>query len=108
MSRLTWADLLIENIGPEDCQRWLGEWSSLIAGPLAPAFLNKFGCWFLRRPEGHVEHLDVFSGTVETIANTYEDFIREVNEQWWQEAYLFSALVCELHQQGKVPGPGQC
>jgi hypothetical protein len=108
MSRLTWADLLIENISPEDCQRWLGEWSWLIAGQLAPAFLNKFGCWFLRRPEGHVEHLDVFSGTVETIANTYEDFIREVNEQWWQEAYLFSELVYELHQQGKVPGPGQC
>jgi hypothetical protein len=67
-----------------------------------------FGFWFLRRPEGHVEMLDVFTGQVERIANSYEDFMREVNEQWWQEAYLFSELVYQLHQKGKIPGPGQC
>jgi hypothetical protein len=28
------------------------------------AFMSKFGTWFLRRPEGHVEMLDVSTGEV--------------------------------------------
>jgi hypothetical protein len=106
--RLTWADLLIEDITPDDFQRWLGEWAGFISGPVAPAFLSKFGSWFLRRPEGHVEMLDVFTGAVERMADTYQEFVAQVNEQWWQEAYLLSELVYRLHQAGKVPGPGQC
>jgi hypothetical protein len=105
---LTWADLLIEDIAPEDSQRWLGEWAGSISGQVAPAFLNKFGSWFLRRPEGHVEMLDVFTGAVERMADTYQELLAQVNEQWWQEAYLLSELVYRLHQAGKVPGPGQC
>ena len=105
---MTWADLLIEDIAPEDTQRWLGEWAGSISGQVAPAFLNKFGSWFLRRPEGHVEMLDVFTGAVERMADTYQELLAQVNEQWWQEAYLLSELVYRLHQAGKVPGPGQC
>lgn len=30
--------------------------------------------------------LDVFTGQLERMADSYEDFIREVNEQWWHEA----------------------
>jgi hypothetical protein len=73
--RLTWADLLIEGITPEDFQRWLGEWAGLVSGQVAPAFLNKFGSWFLRRPEGQVEMLDVFTGAVERMADTYQEFV---------------------------------
>ena len=29
-------------------------------------------------------------------------------EQWWQEVYLLSELVYQLHQEAKIPGPGQC
>jgi hypothetical protein len=105
---LTWADLLIEDITPEQFQQWLGNWTGFISGVVAPAFMSKFGTWFLRRPEGQVEMLDVFTGNVERVANTYEEFIAEVNEQWWQEVYLLSELVYKLHQEGKVPGPGQC
>jgi hypothetical protein len=108
MSRLTWADLIIEDLNPDDCRLWLGHWSWLVGGRLAPTFLNKFGSWFLRRPEGHVEVLDVLCGSVEHVADSYEEFIRLVNEPRWQEAYLLSELVFELYRQGKVPGPGQC
>jgi hypothetical protein len=52
--------------------------------------------------------LDVFTGQLERIADTYDDFIKEVNEQWWQETCLFSKLLFQLHEAGKVPGPGQC
>jgi hypothetical protein len=108
MSRLTWSDLLIQDISPDDCRRWLEPWSWLIEGHFAPEFLNKFGSWFLRRPEGHVEMLDVFTGRVEKVADSNEEFVGLVNEGWWQEVYLLSELVYELHQRGIIPGPGQC
>jgi hypothetical protein len=108
MSRLTWDDLLIQDITSEQFRDWLSPWAAVVTGRVAPAFMSKFGFWFLRRPEGHVEMLDVFRGQVERMADTYDDFIREVNEQWWHEAYLFSELVFQLHQAGKVPGAGQC
>ena len=105
---LTWADLLIEEISPDDFQRWLLPWSRVLGGGVAPAFMNKFGTWFLRRPGGHVEMLDVFSGGVVRMADSYEQFVAEVNERWWLETYLPSELVHQLHQEGKVPGPGEC
>jgi hypothetical protein len=108
MSRLTWDDLVIRDIAPDDCQQWLAPWSWLVDGRLAVEFLNKFGSWFIRRPEGHVEVLDVLRGTIEQIADSYEAFIRLVNEQWWQEDYLLSESVYALHQQGIIPGTGQC
>jgi hypothetical protein len=106
--RLTWADLLIEEIATDDFRRWMSVWEGIISGPVAPALMNKFGTWFLRRPEGHVEMLDVLTGSVERIAESYEAFVADVNEQWWQEAYLLSELVFQLHETGKIPGPGQC
>lgn len=108
MSRLTWSDLLIEDITPSQFQDWLAPWEGIVAGVVAPALLNKFGSVFLRRPEGHVEMLDVFSGRLARIADTYDAFVRDVNEQWWREIYLLSELVYQLHQAGRVPGPGQC
>jgi hypothetical protein len=108
MSRLTWDDLLVRDFGPDECRAWLAPWSWLVGGRLAPEFLNKFGSWFLRRPEGHVEMLDVLTGTLDKVADSYEEFIALVNEPWWQEVYLLSEWVYELHQQGTVPGSGQC
>ena len=70
--------------------------------------MSKFGFWFLHRPEGHIEMLDVYTGQLQRIADTYDGFWSEVNQQWWQETYLFSELVFQLHQSGKIPGPGQC
>jgi hypothetical protein len=106
--QLTWDDLLIQDIAQDNFQLWMSEWTGLIDGQIAPAFMSKFGTWFLRRPEGHVEMLDVFTGAVERVADSYEQFIAEVNQPWWQEAYLLSELVLRLHEEGKIPGPGQC
>jgi hypothetical protein len=108
MSKLAWDDLLIRDLNSENCGQWLSQWSWLVRGHLAPEFLNKFGSWFLRRSEGSVEMLDVLNGTVEKVADTYEEFVALVNEQSWQENFLLSKLVYELHQCGKIPGPGQC
>jgi hypothetical protein len=62
-----------------------------VVGRVGPAFASKFGFLFLRRPEGQVEMLDVFTGQLTQ-----------------QEVYLLSEVVYQLHQAGKVPGPGQC
>jgi len=106
--QLTWSDLLIEDITPDEFKRWISEWEGFVVGTFAPAFMSKFGHWFLRRPEEPVDMLDVYTGTVERIADTYETFTAEVNQPWWQEAYLLSDLVFKLHEAGKVPGKGQC
>jgi hypothetical protein len=37
-----------------------------------------FGSWFLRRPEGHVEMLHVFTGRLPRLADSHDEFIREV------------------------------
>jgi hypothetical protein len=108
MARLTWADLLIENITAEQFKDWISPWAGVVSGRVAPAYLNKFGSWFLRRPEGHVEMLDVFTGQLFRVADSYEEFMRNVNERAWQEEFLLSELVYELHLAGKIPGPAQC
>jgi hypothetical protein len=108
MSQLIWPDLIIDNVSPDQFRDWLAPWSRAITGRVALAFLSKFGSWFLRRPEGQVEMFDVLTGELIRVADTYDAFISEVNEQWWQETYLFSELVYRLHQAGKVPGPEQC
>ena len=108
MARLTWDDLLVQSISPDQFGDWLSPWSGVITGRVAPAFMSKFGSWFLRRPEGHVEMLDVLTGQIERMADSYDEFMREVNQRWWHETYLFSPLVYELHQANKIPGAGQC
>lgn len=108
MIQLTWADLLIDDMTAEQFAEWLDPWSGIVTGVVAPGFVSKFGFWFLRRPEGHVEMLDVFTGQLHRAADTYDDFMREVNERWRQEVYLCSELIFQLHVSGKVAGPGQC
>jgi hypothetical protein len=106
--RLTWADLMVPSFSAEDLQRWLKPWSSLVGGPIGVEFMSMFGVWFFRRPDGTVGMLDVLSGAVEPVAENYDEFVASVNDPQWQEAYFCSKLVFQLHQEGKVPKPGQC
>jgi hypothetical protein len=107
-SKLTWDDLLIQNISPADGRTWLGYWSSLVGGRVAPVFMSKFGDWFLRRPDGGTDELSVIEGTYAPVASTPEDFNALVNTQAWQEEHLLSFQVAQLHERGIVPGAGQC
>jgi hypothetical protein len=99
---------VIEDVADLDIETWLADWRGILTGQAAVAFLNKFGVWFLRRPDGTVDMLDVFSGDVERVADTYEAFTASVNDRAWQEVYLLSKLVYELHESGAVPGPDEC
>ncbi|WP_406694726.1 hypothetical protein V5E97_27105 [Singulisphaera sp. Ch08] len=104
----TWADLIIEGFDPEDTTWCLSRWTWLVSGPVSPVFLSKFGDWFLRRPDGTVQRLDILEGTLTTVASSPDALQVHLNEREWQEAHLRSPLVHELYLQGKVPGQGQC
>jgi hypothetical protein len=106
--KLTWDDLLIQNISEADAQTWLGNWTTMIEGDVYPVFMSKFGDWFLRRRDGSTDELSVIEGACSTIARTPEEFDGLVNEQAWQEVHLLSIQVFQLHERGIVPGPGQC
>jgi hypothetical protein len=106
--RLGWSHLLIDRVDEGDFRRWISPWAGSVTGELGLAFLNMFGVWFLRRPAGPVEMLDVFSGKLEPLADTYEAFLQEVNDRSWQEMYLLSEVVFHLHDTGRIPGPGEC
>ena len=62
MSQLTWVDLMIDDFTPDQFRDWLKPWSSVVTGRVGSMFVSKFGFQFLRRPEGHIEVLDVFTG----------------------------------------------
>ena len=55
MPRLTWTNLIIEDITPEEFTDWMTPWIGHVTGPIAPALMTRFGIWFLQRLVGHVE-----------------------------------------------------
>jgi hypothetical protein len=106
--QLSWDDLLIQNISVDNAAAWLAQWPDLVAGRCYPLFLSKFGDWFLRRPDGTTELLDVLEGTITTIAKTPAEFDSMLLDVKWQEEKLLSWLVYQLHEDGLIPGNGQC
>jgi hypothetical protein len=106
--RLTWPDLLIEQVDDDSFTRCLAEWSGRVDDRGTLAFLNRFGSWFFYKPEGHVEMLDAFTGQVERVADTKRDLIAKVNDPAWHRDYLLSALVYRLHCAGRVATGTQC
>lgn len=107
-SKLTWDDLLIQGIPESDARTWLGYWSGMVGGRVAPVFISKFGDWFLRRPDGGTDELSVIEGTYSSVASTPEEFASLVNSQAWQEQHLLSFQVAQLLERGIIPQAGQC
>lgn len=106
--KLTWDDLLIQNISEEEASEWMAEWPTLVAGPFYPVFMSRFGDWFVRRPDGTTELLDVLEGALTKVADSPEEFDEMVNDVQWQEERLLSLLVYQLHGDGLIPGGRQC
>ena len=98
--KLTWEDLIIDNVTPDEAAEWLGHWDWLVSGRMYPVFLSRFGNWFLQRPDGSTVLLDVHDGIVEQVAPTPDAFAAAVNTPDWQEQYLYSALLMRYRRQG--------
>lgn len=107
-TKLAWADLMIQDADPSELSACLAPWGFLLRGQVAPVFLNRFGSWFLRRPDDSVDMLDVLDGTVTRLAPTFTDFASLVNSVEWQEAHLLSRQVFALHEAGKVASATRC
>jgi hypothetical protein len=106
--KLTWDDLVIQNLPESDALVWLESWSGRITGKVAPVFISKFGDWFLRRPDGSTDEFSVIDGTYSKLAGTPDEFSALVNSATWHEQHLLSRQVLELHERGIIPQPGQC
>lgn len=84
---------------------WLEPWRWCLPGTFTPLFLSRFGCWFLKRPDGSVDMLDVFFGHVEPVAGSEAELRIAVDEPAWQATYLLSDFVYRLQGAGKfAPG----
>ena len=108
VTKLTWADLLIQEAEPTELSACLAAWAFLLSGQVSPIFLNRFGSWFLRRPDDSVDMLDVLGGAVTRVAPTFEAFSSRVNTVDWQEEHLLSRQVFTLHEAGVVASGSQC
>ncbi len=106
--QLTWAELLIQDVPPDAMMAELAAWSFLLQGSVAPIFLNRFGSWFLRRRDDSVDLLDVLGGSVTRIAESYPSFVQAVSTQAWQEHYLASRTVFDLHTAGIAATGSHC
>jgi hypothetical protein len=106
--KLTWDDLLIQDADPEEISASLAPWSFLIRAQVRPIFLNRFGSWFLQRRDESVDMLDVFDGSIEQVAESAAELGRLVNTVEWQEEYLLSLAVFDLHSAGLVAAGTQC
>jgi hypothetical protein len=107
-SPLGWPDLLIEGRPVAEFLAWLEPWQWCVSGKFTPICLSRFGCWFLMRPDGTVEMLDVFFGHVEEVAGSVAELKAAVDDPAWQAAYLLSDFVYRLHGAGKFASGISC
>lgn len=88
--------------------RWLQPWSWLVDGRRRARCMNRFGCWFLERPGGSIQMLDVFYGELSDVAASSAELERFMDDRSWQEVYLLSRFVLDLHADGKVATGTDC
>ncbi len=65
--KLTWDDLIVDNVTPDEAAAWLGDWDWLGIGRMAPIFLSRFGNWFFYRPDGSIHMLEVSEAVIEQV-----------------------------------------
>lgn len=100
--KLTWDDLIVDHVTPEEAAAWLADWQWLGLGRVAPIFLSRFGNWFFRRPDDSIHMLEVTEAAVEQVAPDFGTFQASVNSPQWQEQYLYSALLLKYRRLGIV------
>ena len=108
LMKLSWNDLVVDGVTPEEAQQWLSDWSFLGLGRVAPICLSRFGDWFMLRPDGAVDRIDVLEFRIDRVAPSMEAFEAQMNDPGWQHESLLSWLVAELHEAGVVARERRC
>jgi len=106
-SKPSWNDLLIDD-STLDFSKLLQDWRWLLDGSFRVVVGSKFGDWFVERPGGTVEMLDMQNGQLREVAASRDEFYQLIRTREKQEEWLRSGLVTSLHEKGIVPEPGQC
>jgi Domain of unknown function (DUF1851) len=102
-----WIDLLIDDPSL-DFSKLLEDWRWLLVGSFRVVVGSKFGDWFVERPGGAVEMLDMQSGQIRQVAGSRDEFYQLIRTREKQQEWLRSDLVVSLHEMGVVPAAGQC
>ncbi|MBL9183867.1 MAG: hypothetical protein JNN17_17130 [Verrucomicrobiaceae bacterium] len=106
--KLTWHDLLIDNVSVEQWREWLLPWNGVVKGDIAPIFMNKFGSWFFRHSSGEIGMFNVLTGCHSVVAETQDQFVKQVNREEWQQEFLLSKSILTLRKSGKILSENQC
>ncbi len=110
---MKWTDIAFFPQG-EDLQDAAKAWAWLIPEPWRPLVVSMLGGIFLEKASGGVFWLECAMGTVEPIADSAEqfnEFIGSTRDEAWHQRideWFLPGFVEQLHEAGKIPGPGQC
>lgn len=102
-----WSRLLIRTDHP-DTPQMLGRWEWLIGRDKHPLVMTKFGDWFLADPQGRVHWLDLLEGTCTQVADSVAAFEQLMVQQEQLDSWFMLPWCYRLHDEGHVPGEGQC
>lgn len=89
-------------------------WKWLVPGPWKIIFSSMFGGIFLEKEAGDVHWLECGTGLIVKVANSADEFhtfLGGTRDDAWAsrvENWFLPPLVEQLHDAGKIAGPGQC
>jgi hypothetical protein len=97
--KLTWDDLFSQDPAL-DFSRIFSCWPKLGVGRARPVGMSAIGTCFFERPEGTVHALNPIRGEIYQVAQSSEEFGKNMNAREWQEENLNSVLVAEILARG--------
>lgn len=103
---LGWASLTFTP-DAEAVQALRASWAWLIAEPYKPVLFSALGDTFLQLESGAILWLNTGTAELTEVAQSWEHFVELLRTEQAEEWFM-PGLVEQLHEAGKVPGPGQC
>ncbi len=105
--KMTLNDLTVSSAGL-DREQFLSSWTWAFEKPALPVLITAMGDVFGQDPDGSVLFLDTCAGTVETVADSGEEFQTLLSNPRFVSTFLHPQSVADLRSNGVVLQPGQC
>jgi hypothetical protein len=102
----TWSTLTFQPT-PDAIAALRAHWAWQLGDDWEPLMFSVIGDVFLEQREGTIWWLSTAMGTLERVAESRDAFHQHLDTERADEWFL-PGLVDVLHDQGQVPGPGQC
>ena len=98
---------LLTDVSAIDSAAALADWAWLLKGSFRPLALTRFCDWFIERPDGSVEFLDMLEGTLRRIAPSLAEWHAMLDTIEGREL-LLAEMVELMYEKGAVLRPGEC